>query len=197
MEGKNSVEMQEFRKEPAYRARREADMADYEHIIHPFEPLLFPTARVLILGSLPSKLSREHAFYYGNPRNRFWQVMARVLDQPEPDTIPEKTALLVGGGIALWDVIAACDIRGSSDASIRNAQPVLIERALESCPIEAIFTNGKTAYRLFQRYLKERCGAIPVQALPSTSPANAAWSLERLEETWAAALAPYLPPSER
>ncbi|MGI6590681.1 MAG: DNA-deoxyinosine glycosylase [Eggerthellaceae bacterium] len=167
-------------------------MAEYEHIIHPFEPILTPTARVLVLGSLPSKLSRENAFYYGNPRNRFWQVMADILGKPVPDGIPEKTRLLTDAGIALWDVIAECDIRGSSDASIRNARPIPLERVLGSCPIEAIFTNGKTAYRLFVRHLLAQAHEVPVYALPSTSPANAAWSLERLTDAWRQALMPYL-----
>lgn len=167
-------------------------MAEYEHIVHPFAPIVTPAARVLVLGSLPSKLSRENDFYYGNPRNRFWHVMAAVLDQPVPADIPQKAKLLNEHGIALWDVIAECDIRGSSDASIRNARPVDIARVRDVCRLRAVFANGRTAERPFKRYLAQELPGIPFACLPSTSPANAAWRLPQLERAWKQDLAPYL-----
>lgn len=167
-------------------------MAEYEHIVHPFDPVCTPDARVLVLGSLPSKLSRANGFYYGNPRNRFWKVMAAVLGETEPQTIDGKRAMLERNGVALWDVIAECDIKGSSDASIRNARPVAIERVLQTCRLKAVFTNGRTAERLFNRYLAPKTTGIPMSCLPSTSPANAAWTLDRLIEKWSEALGPYL-----
>lgn len=167
-------------------------MAPYEHIVHPFEPVCSAQSRVLVLGSLPSKLSRENDFYYGNPRNRFWKVVAAVLGEHEPTSVPEKKAMLQRGGVALWDVIAECDIRGSSDASIRNARPVALERVLSTTPIQAVFTNGRTAERLYRRYLTPQAPSLPMACLPSTSPANAAWSVERLTRTWSEALRPYL-----
>jgi TDG/mug DNA glycosylase family protein len=167
-------------------------MAEYEHIVHPFKPVCTPEAHVLVLGSLPSKLSRVNDFYYGNPRNRFWKVMAMMLGETEPQTIAEKRAMLEHNGVALWDVIAECDIKGSSDASIRNAKPVAIERVTSTCHLQAIFTNGRTAERLFNRYLAPKTEGIPMTCLPSTSPANAAWTLERLVARWSQALKPYL-----
>ena len=167
-------------------------MADYERIHHAFDPVFDDACRVLVLGSLPSAASREARFYYGNPRNRFWQVMATVLHEPLPQTIAEKTALMHAHGIALWDVIAECDIRGSSDASIRNARPVAIAQVRDACRLQAVFTNGRTAERLFNRYLAAQLPGIPAVCLPSTSPANAAWRLADLCDAWGAALAPYL-----
>lgn len=169
-----------------------APTAEYEHIVHPFAPVVTPDARVLVLGSLPSKLSRANDFYYGNPRNRFWQVMAAVLGGAVPAGISEKTRLLNAHGIALWDVIAECDIRGSSDASIRNARPVDIARVRDTCRLQAVFANGRTAERLFNRYLAKDLPDIPFACLPSTSPANAAWQLPQLIQAWGQALAPYL-----
>ena len=166
--------------------------AEYEHIVHPFAPIVTPDAHVLVLGSLPSKLSRVNDFYYGNPRNRFWQVMAAVLGEDVPFGIPQKTSLLNAHGIALWDVIAECDIRGSSDASIRNARPVDIARIRDVCRLQAVFANGRTAERLFNRFLAHELPGIPFACLPSTSPANAAWRLPQLVEAWKQALEPYL-----
>lgn len=167
-------------------------MADYEHIVQPFEPVCTGQSRVLVLGSLPSKLSRKNGFYYGNPQNRFWRVMAAVVGEPVPTTVPEKRAMLERHGVALWDVIEECDIRGSSDASIRNARPAALERILGVCDLQAVFTNGRTAERLYKRYLARKAPTIPMTCLPSTSPANASWPLERLTETWTQSLRPYL-----
>lgn len=167
-------------------------MADYQHISHGFEPVFDERSRVLVLGSFPSVLSRENRFYYGNPRNRFWAMMASVLGETEPatDDIAAKRALLLRHGVALWDVIASCDVRGSSDASIRNVVPADVARITGAAPIAAVLCNGGTAGRLYRRWLEPVTG-IPAEVLPSTSPANASWSLERLTARWAAALAPW------
>lgn len=152
-------------------------------IIHTIPPVCDPESRILILGSFPSIKSRESGFFYGHPQNRFWRVLATLLEEPLPPTVEKKTALLHRHGIALWDVIASCEITGSSDSSIRNVTPNDVASLLRSTPIEKIFVNGKTAERLYIRYLEPRLG-IRAAALPSTSPANAAWTLPRLVDAW-------------
>ena len=154
-----------------------------EHIVHPIPPLYDADSRVLILGSFPSVKSREAVFFYGHPQNRFWRVMARVLGCETPGSVPEKAAMLHAHHIALWDVIASCDISGSSDSSIRNVVPTDLGRLLADAPISAIFCNGGTALRLYQKYQQNSTG-IPAAGLPSTSPANAAWTLNRLVSVW-------------
>lgn len=211
--------------------------SDYQHISHGFEPVFDGRSRVLVLGSFPSVLSRENAFYYGNPQNRFWRVIAACVGEPTPpsegepllgdrfvapfgeespaddghatflrkeplstgetrpatlgESIEAKRALLLRHGIALWDVIESCDIKGSSDASIKNVVPVRIERVTGAAPVQAVVCNGGTAGRLYKRYLQVRVG-IEAVVLPSTSPANAAWSLERLVAHWDEELRPLL-----
>lgn len=152
-------------------------------IAHPFPPLYDKDSRVLILGSFPSVKSREAMFFYGHPQNRFWRVMAALLGCEVPKTVEEKAAMLHGRHIALWDVIASCEITGSSDSSIKNALPNDIRPILNASRIEAVFCNGQTAYRLYSRYLEPVCGREAI-CLPSTSPANASFSLERLCEHW-------------
>ena len=155
----------------------------YTHVVHSFEPVFDGGSRILILGSLPSVKSREQGFYYGHPQNRFWQVTAAVFGQPVPGTIPEKRAFLLRCGIALWDVIAECDIIGSSDASIKNAVPTELSRILDAAPIQAIYANGGTAERLYIKHQQPATGRDIIK-LPSTSPANAAWSAEKLIKEW-------------
>lgn len=154
-------------------------------IDHGFDPVFDGGSRTLVLGSFPSVLSRANDFYYGNPQNRFWRVMAACLgeDVPADGDIAGKKALLLRHGIALWDVVASCEIEGSADASIRDVVPVEIERITSVAPIERVVCNGGTAGRLYKRYLAERTG-LAATVLPSTSPANAAWRLERLVERW-------------
>ena len=160
----------------------------YQHIDHGFEPVFDGRSRVLVLGSFPSVLSRANDFYYGNPQNRFWRVAASCLGEPVPATIAEKRAMLLAHGVALWDVIASCDIIGSSDASIRNVRPADVTRVTGAAPIERVVCNGGTAGRLYHRYLEAVTG-LAATVLPSTSPANAAWSLERLVGRWRQELA--------
>lgn len=158
-------------------------MGNYTHITHTFEPVFDAHSRVLILGSLPSVKSREQGFYYGHPQNRFWKVLAALTDMPVPQTVREKEAFLIAAHIAVWDVIQQCDIIGSSDASIKNVTPTDLKTILDSCDIQAIFANGSTAARLYEKFQKPlTCREIV--RLPSTSPANAACSLQRLIEKW-------------
>lgn len=160
-------------------------MAEYQHIVQPFDPVFDRHSRTLVLGSFPSALSRTNEFYYGNPRNRFWRVIAACLGEEVPGDhdLAAKRMLLLRHGIALWDVIESCDIKGSSDASIRNVVPARIECILEVAPIERVICNGATSARLYKRYLEVQTGMRAV-VLPSTSPANAAWSEGRLIECW-------------
>ena len=154
---------------------------EYEHIVHSFEPVYDKASEILILGTLPSVKSRENNFYYGHKQNRFWKVLATLLKEPVPDTIEEKKAMLLARRIALWDVIQSCDIKGSSDSSIKNVQPTDIGMILEKTNITRIYANGNKAGQLYKRYQFPVTG-IEAMVLPSTSPANAALSLERLCE---------------
>ena len=156
---------------------------EYEHIVHSFEPVYDKASEILILGTLPSVKSRENNFYYGHKQNRFWKVLAALLKEPLPDTIEEKKAMLLAHRIALWDVIQSCDIKGSSDSSIKNVQPTDIGMILEKTNVTQIYANGNKAGQLYKRYQFPVTG-IEATVLPSTSPANAAWSLARLCEAW-------------
>lgn len=156
----------------------------YQHAEHEFGPVYDQHSRVLILGSFPSVKSREQQFYYGHPQNRFWKMIAAVYGEKIPENIQEKKDLLLRNRIALWDVIESCDIIGSSDSSIRNVKPNPIDRIVREAGIELICCNGEKAYRLFTRYHQELASAISVCRMPSTSPANAACTLERLIEEW-------------
>lgn len=161
----------------------------WQHLTHEaFGPLYDERSEILILGSFPSVKSREEAFYYGHRQNRFWSLMARILrpeDPRVPETKEDRTKMMVEKHIALWDVIESCDIIGSSDASIKNVQVTDLNRILSRAPIRKIFVNGKTAFRLYQKYTLPMVGdRAEAVCLPSTSPANAAWSLERLLDQW-------------
>ncbi len=152
-------------------------------ISHPIPPFYDQDSQILILGSFPSVKSRESMFFYGHPQNRFWRVTAAVFDASVPDTIEEKKSFLREHRIALWDVIASCDITGSADSSIKNVIPNDLTMILETAQIRQIFVNGKKAEQLYRRYLLGQTGR-EVTVLPSTSPANAAWNLERLIQEW-------------
>lgn len=154
-------------------------------IKHPIKPLYDKNSKVLILGSFPSVKSREQMFFYGHPQNRFWKAVSAVFDNEPPQTIEQKRELLLSNGIALWDVIASCDIVGSSDSSIKNVVPNDLSVILKSADIKKIFVNGKTAEKYYNKYLKPTLNRKAV-CLPSTSPANAMWTLERLIEEWQA-----------
>ena len=152
-------------------------------IDHPFPPLFSADSKVLILGSFPSVKSRENMFFYGHPQNRFWKVAAAVFGELVPQSIPEKKALILGHGLALWDSIASCEIKGSSDASITDAVPTDLSVILDNSSVERIFCNGTKSWEIYMKYQYPRTGIEAVK-LPSTSPANAACSLEKLIEAW-------------
>ena len=158
-------------------------MSEYENVTHNFSPVWDEQSRILILGTFPSVKSRENHFYYGHPQNRFWKVLAALTDWEVPQTIEEKKAMLLANHIAIWDVIASCDIEGSSDSSIKNAVPNDFSFILKTAPIRQIYTNGGTAYKLYHKYCEKVTGFEAVK-LPSTSPANASYSLERLISQW-------------
>lgn len=161
--------------------------APVTHVIHPFAPLFDKDSRVLILGSLPSVASRKNSFYYGHPQNRFWKMLAAVFGEDIPQTIEEKTELCRRHHIALYDVIESCDIRGSSDASIRNAKPADLDQILSHCTIQTILCNGRSAFSLYTKHQQAKTG-LEALCMPSTSPANAAWSLDRLIGEWKPAI---------
>lgn len=163
----------------------------WERVTQEFAPVCDGDCRVLILGTAPSRKSREVGFYYGHPQNRFWKMLAAVTGEEVPQTIEEKKALLLQNHIALHDVIHSCDIIGSSDSSIRNVEPADLERILAVTGKVPILCNGGTAYKLYKKYQEKRLGIEALQ-MPSTSPANAAWRLEMLVETWGEALLPLI-----
>ena len=176
-------------------------------LVHPIPPLYDKDSRILILGSFPSPKSREAQFFYGHPQNRFWKVMARVLDwrgedsrglpgssedgEPPaadgtvfvPSTVEEKRIMLLSNHIALWDTIASCEITGASDSSITNVTPNDLSPILETAKIRAVFCNGAASHKLYMKYIFPVTGREALK-LPSTSPANAAWSVDRLTEAW-------------
>ena len=155
----------------------------YEHIVHPFPPLYDEKSRILILGSLPSVKSREQMFFYGHPQNRFWKVISRVLGEKLPVTIDEKKAMLHAHHIALWDAIYSCDIIGSSDSSIKNVTPTDLSKIVEASKVTKVICNGKTSGKYYAKYQQKILGIEPV-VLPSTSPANAAFSVDKLVDIW-------------
>ncbi|MCD7751853.1 MAG: DNA-deoxyinosine glycosylase [Lachnospiraceae bacterium] len=156
---------------------------EYKRINHEFSPVFDEYSRILILGSFPSVKSREQQFYYGHPQNRFWKVLAALMNETVPQTVDEKREFLRHNRIAVWDVVEQCDIIGSSDSSIRSVVPVDLPWLLGQTHVEEIYVNGGKAYALYQKYLLPVVGRDCVR-LPSTSPANASYSLDRLTEEW-------------
>lgn len=152
-------------------------------VFHTIPPLYDSHSRVLLLGSIPSPKSREAGFYYAHPQNRFWRVLAAVLGEEVPQTIEEKRAMCLKHHVALWDTIARCDIAGASDTSIRNAVPNDIGKLVRESEITRIFATGGKSAELYRKLIEPQLH-IPIMQLPSTSPANAAWSLERLIEAY-------------
>lgn len=150
---------------------------------HPFAPVMDASCHTLLLGSYPSVRSREEGFFYGHPQNRFWRVLAGLWREDAPETIARKRALLLRHGVALWDVIGSCDIDGSGDATVRNARPVDIRRVTDACDIRRVFANGRLAWRQYTEHLQPVTG-LEATYLPSTSPANAAYSLACLIAAW-------------
>lgn len=156
---------------------------EYKRIKHTFEPIFNKDSKILILGSLPSVKSREEGFYYGHPQNRFWSVLSSIYNLEIPKTVDEKIKMLINNNIAIWDVIESCDIIGSSDSSIKNVIPADLSKILNNNKIQNIYANGKTASKLYKKYSEKNTG-IKIIELPSTSPANATYTLDRLIEAW-------------
>ena len=152
-------------------------------VVHTIPPLYDSHSRVLLLGSIPSPKSREAGFYYAHPQNRFWRVLAAVLGEPVPQSIEEKRVMCLKHHVALWDTIARCDIAGASDLSIRNAEPNDIGKLVRESEITRIFATGGKSAELYRKLIEPQLH-IPITQLPSTSPANAAWSLDRLIEAY-------------
>lgn len=154
-----------------------------EEIIHPIPPLYDENSRTLILGSFPSVKSREAQFFYGHPQNRFWKLIALLFGESTPQNVEEKSSLILSHHLALWDTIHSCTITGSSDSSIKNVVPNDISVILQNSRIDRIFCNGATSHKLYMKYIYPTT-KIKAEKLPSTSPANAAFTLERLAEDW-------------
>ncbi len=154
-----------------------------EHVEHTFEPIFNEKSEILILGTFPSVKSRENDFYYSHPQNRFWKLIGTITGYKNYNTIEEKKKMLLDNKIAIWDTIASCDIVGSSDASITNVVSVDISKILDNSNIKKIYTNGTKAYELYNRYLLEKT-SIKATKLPSTSPANARFTFDRLLNEW-------------
>lgn len=154
-----------------------------EKVIHTFEPVYDANSKILIVGTMASVLSRKDGFYYGNPKNRFYAVLSALLGVEKPGTIEQKKAMLLKQRIALYDVLSECEIKGSADASIKNAKPNDLMPIFKTADVKCVFANGKTAYKYYKKFFDE-----DIVCLPSTSPANAAYGMERLMEEWAAIL---------
>lgn len=152
-------------------------------IKHPFEAIYNKDSKILILGSFPSVKSREQMFFYGHPQNRFWKVISAIFKEKVPQNIEEKKILLLKNQIALWDVIANCEIEGSSDSSISNAVPNDLSPIFNCAKIEKVYCNGTKSFELYQKYIFPQ-NKIKAEKLPSTSPANAAWTLDKLIKEW-------------
>lgn len=154
-----------------------------EIFTHTFEPIFDKNSEILVLGSFPSVKSRENNFYYAHPQNRFWRVVASVYSCPVPKTVEEKENMLLSNKIAVWDVIKSCEITGSADSTIKSVIPNDLSEILSVADIKKIYANGKTAQSLYNKYIKKNTG-VDIISLPSTSPANAAYSLEKLIKEW-------------
>ena len=158
-------------------------MSDTKNITHPFPPLYDENSRTLILGSFPSVKSREAMFFYGHPQNRFWKLIAELYGEDVPSTIEEKSSLVLRHRLALWDSIHSCTITGSSDSSVRDVVTNDISGIIRNSKIERIFCNGALSHKMYMKFIFPSTG-IEARKLPSTSPANAAYSLDRLAREW-------------
>lgn len=163
--------------------------SDYQTIRHPLQPLYQEDSKILILGSFPSVKTREYGFFYGHPQNRFWPLLEELFQTDLSQDITERKQFLLDKQIAVYDTIYQCDIIGSSDASIKNVVPADLSVIFDTAPIQAVFCNGGTAYKYFQKYQNEDLG-IEAKKLPSTSPANARYRLDDLLEAWQVILEP-------
>lgn len=154
-----------------------------QSMVHPFPPLFDKNSSVLILGSFPSVKSREQNFFYGHPQNRFWKLISLLFDEEIPQSIDEKKRLILKHNLALWDVIHSCTVTGSSDSSIKDVVANDLSEILKNSKVNRIFANGALSHKMYMKYIFPKTGIEAVK-LPSTSPANAAFSLSRLAESW-------------
>lgn len=154
-----------------------------ENVKHEIPPIFDKNSKILVLGSFPSVKSRESQFFYHHPQNRFWKVLSSVIGVDTPTSIEEKKKFLLDNNIALWDVIDSCDIEGSSDSSIKNVVANDLDKIIENCNIKQIFCNGGKSYELYRKYCEKDTNLKAIK-LPSTSPANARSSLEKLIAEW-------------
>ena len=154
-----------------------------EHVVHDFQPVFNKESKILMLGTMPSPKSREVGFYYGHPRNRFWKVVSDVCGEEMPQTKGEKIAFALRNRIAVWDVLAGCEIKGAEDASIRNPVANDMDLILKNADIRAIFATGQKAAQLYKKYCQSKTG-MDIICLPSTSPANCSVSYEKLFEAY-------------
>ena len=175
---------------------REGAAMDATTVTHEIQPVFDSRSRVLLLGTMPSPASREQGFYYGHPQNRFWRVLAAIFNEPAPRTTDEKRDMLLRHHVALWDVLASCEIEGASDASIRDAQPNDLARIFDVADIRAVFATGTKAGELYHKLVEPTLG-VPCTTLPSTSPANAKMKLDDLTEAYSKALLPLLGETEK
>lgn len=151
-----------------------------ENVVHPLKPVFDSCSRTLVLGTMPSPTSRAVGFYYSHPQNRFWHVLAALWDEAVPESNSERAALALRHRIALWDVLASCDIAGASDASIGNPQANDLSLVIDAAPIRTVFTTGSKAAMLYRKLCAPRFPDLPQIALPSTSSANARMRLDDL-----------------
>ena len=158
-------------------------MGDYQTIVHPLEAEFDENSRILILGSFPSVKTREYGFFYGNKQNRFWKLLSLIFEDEIGEKIKDKKEFLHRNQIALWDVIYKCDIIGSSDSSIKNVEPTDLSKIIKTANIQNIYCNGGLSYKLYKKYQIKNLG-MDAFKLPSTSPANARYSLEDLFDSW-------------
>lgn len=157
---------------------------ELECVTHDFEPIYNKESRILMLGTMPSPKSREVGFYYGHPRNRFWKVVSDVCGETLPETKEDKIAFALRNRIAVWDVLAGCEIKGAEDSSIRNPIPNDMNVILNHSDVQAVFTTGTKAAQLYKKYCYPATGMEAIY-LPSTSPANCRMSYEELYEAYA------------
>ena len=154
---------------------------------HPFKPIFDQNSKILILGSFPSAPSRKLGFYYTNPQNRFWRVLAQILNAPPPVSTEKKIKFLLARCIAIYDAAICCEIKGSSDAKMTAVVPANLKSIFSGARIVQVFANGGKAHKICEKYLRTQIlnatGKEPVK-LPSTSPANANFSFERLVREW-------------
>jgi len=154
---------------------------------HPFKPIFDKNSKILILGSFPSVVSRKFGFYYANPQNRFWRVLAQILNTPLPESIDEKIKFLLAHRIAIYDAAICCEIKGSSDAKMTAVEPVNLEPIFKTANITQVYANGGKAYEICKKYLEDeilKATKNVVVKLPSTSPANAKFSIDKLVSEW-------------